>query len=102
MAHHNSTPQSVLDAPVLTPVVFSGQRGFSRAERRHGINAPAKSRPGAFEKGIAEAKAWGKNIPFSWADDERTPEERAETSLAQRIRRQMNLVEQFKQKRSRS
>lgn len=45
---HNRTPQSVLDAPVPTPVVLSDQSGYSRAERRHvTLNAKGlRMRPG--------------------------------------------------------
>jgi hypothetical protein len=39
MAHHNSTPRTVLDAPILTPVVIHETTGYSRAERRHGFLA---------------------------------------------------------------
>lgn len=34
MASHNSTPQSVLDAPTQTKVVISEQDGLTRKERR--------------------------------------------------------------------
>lgn len=40
MAHHNSTPRRVLEAPVLTPEVVVPQRSRSRRERRHGIYLP--------------------------------------------------------------
>ena len=34
MSHNARTPQSVLDAPTLTPVVVSVQHGLNRVERR--------------------------------------------------------------------
>jgi hypothetical protein len=34
MAHHNSTPESVLKAPVLTPVVVYESTGLNRRDRR--------------------------------------------------------------------
>lgn len=36
MAHHNSTPQTVLDAPKSTPTLVHATTGYNRAERRHG------------------------------------------------------------------
>ncbi len=42
MAHHESTPASVLDAPTRVPVVVHSNRGMSRAQRRaHGLRARA-------------------------------------------------------------
>lgn len=35
MSHHDSTPASVLNAPVLRPRVIHAAPGLNRAERRH-------------------------------------------------------------------
>jgi hypothetical protein len=105
--HNNSTPQSVLDAPVSTPVVISDQRGFSRAERRHGVNVlnpqSLRKHPKGFERGVAQAKAHGPNIPYEKAEDQRSAAERQ--SLARRIARTTQakrtaLAEKLKQNRS--
>lgn len=107
MAHHNSTPQSVLDAPVSTPVVISDQRGFSRAERRHGVNVLNPQRlsrhPKGFERGVAEAKAHGPNFPYVKAEDQQSAAERQ--SVARSIARTTQakaaaLAEKLKQRRS--
>ena len=37
MAHHNSTPQSVLDAPSRTFATIVAHSGATRQERRHGV-----------------------------------------------------------------
>lgn len=34
MAHHGSTPKSILEAPTPEPVVFYRPRGLTRAQRR--------------------------------------------------------------------
>ena len=48
MAHHNSTPKSVLDAPAAT-AVQTPPAGANRSERRHGVTRPA----GLDAKGLA-------------------------------------------------
>ena len=58
MAHHNSTPASVLDAPTPNPQVIYPMLGFNRAERRHGLSR--KHTP----QEIAERKAAGANVPY--------------------------------------
>jgi hypothetical protein len=35
MASNARTPQTVLDAPTLTPVTVSAQHGLTRVDRRH-------------------------------------------------------------------
>lgn len=44
MSSNNRTPQTVLDAPSLTPVTVSGQSGQNRAGRRH-VLLDAKGHP---------------------------------------------------------
>ena len=34
MAHHRSTPASVMEAPTITPVVVHANKGMSREQRR--------------------------------------------------------------------
>lgn len=41
MAHHRSTPRSVLDAPKPTVVQTFIPTGATRQERRHGVMPPA-------------------------------------------------------------
>ena len=41
MAHHSSTPASVLDAPQRTVVQTFIPAGATRHERRHGVTPPA-------------------------------------------------------------
>ncbi len=64
MAHHNSTPRSVLDAAVSQPQVLSDQRGYSRRERRHGIVAPPGTDKQAAERAHLEARRHGRNVPY--------------------------------------
>lgn len=59
MAHHNSTPSTVLDAPTSKPVAVSSQLGFSRQERRHGT--------AAVKEAYDDAVAAGKNAPHASA-----------------------------------
>lgn len=63
MAHHNSTPISVLDAPTLTREVVSPQRGYSRSERRHGVYSPPGMSKEAREVAAQEASEAGRNTP---------------------------------------
>ena len=56
MAHHNSTPRTVLDAPSVTQHVVSEQYGFTRLERRHGV---PKMEPEALDT----ARLAGRNVP---------------------------------------
>jgi hypothetical protein len=42
MAHHASTPQSVLSAPSPTVVVVVAHHGATRQEHRHGISSSMK------------------------------------------------------------
>ena len=57
MAHHDSTPASVLNAPTITTELVSVQDGFNRQERRHGI---AKHEPEDYARRVAA----GKNVPY--------------------------------------
>lgn len=57
MAHHNSTPVTVLNAPTVTTEHLSVQDGFNRRERRHGI---AKHEPEDYARRVAA----GKNAPY--------------------------------------
>lgn len=63
MAHHNSTPRSILDAPTRTVVVISPQIGLSRDERRNGIRWPALMTDDAKRWAIRDANAAGPNTP---------------------------------------
>ena len=58
MTHHNSTPQSVLDAPSLTPVTVHEHKGFTRSERRHGLTRKHTAAE------FAERKQAGRYLPF--------------------------------------
>lgn len=58
MAHNNSTPASVLEAPKFSPVVIYPNLGFTRSERRHGLTY--KHSP----EEMAARQAAGKNVPF--------------------------------------
>lgn len=40
MAHHGSTPRSVLDAPSPTVITWVTPLGATRQERRHGVMLP--------------------------------------------------------------
>lgn len=42
MAHHNSTPESVLNAPEQTVIVVSAQPYHNRAARRHVVTPEGK------------------------------------------------------------
>ena len=42
MAHHNSTPKSVLDAPKQTVMPLVVHEGITRQERRHGVPTSMK------------------------------------------------------------
>jgi hypothetical protein len=55
MAHHSSTPQSVLDAPSRTVVHTHVPQGATRQERRHGYVAPA-------DLGVVELAAYAARI----------------------------------------
>ncbi|MGZ4519136.1 MAG: hypothetical protein ACXVXP_08380 [Mycobacteriaceae bacterium] len=63
MAHHNSTPRSILDAPVSQPAILSDQRGYSRQERRHGVFVPPGTTSEAATQARLEALAHGPNKP---------------------------------------
>lgn len=63
MAHHNSTPASVLDAPTPSREVVSLQIGYSRAERRHGVYYPPTLSPELRDAIAAERTAAGRNTP---------------------------------------
>lgn len=55
MAHHSSTPQTVLDAPSRTVVHTHTPQGATRQERRHGYMAPA-------DLGVVELAAYARRI----------------------------------------
>jgi hypothetical protein len=48
MSHHRSTPRTVLEAPVLQPVVIHAAPGLSRAERRHMSRVPMERKLSTF------------------------------------------------------
>lgn len=56
MAHHNSTPERILQAPTRTYEVISTQNGLSRAERRSKRVVPVKRR--------IQAAMAGPNVPY--------------------------------------
>lgn len=55
MAHHRSTPQSILDAPTPSVVILSPSHGLSRAERRGHVAVSMERRFSAVGK---------RNTPF--------------------------------------
>ena len=59
MAHHDSTPQSVLDAPPLRVEIKSLQLGVTRRERRSGRRILAMGK-----EALEEALAFGPNVPY--------------------------------------
>lgn len=65
MAHHNNTPQRILDAPTVKPETVSRQAARSRSERRHGIVIPqARSgNPMATTMALLAAAAEKPNAP---------------------------------------
>lgn len=58
MAHNASTPQTVLDAPPLTPVTVHEHKGFTRSERRRGLTRKHTAAE------FAERKDAGRYTPF--------------------------------------
>lgn len=77
MASHASTPESVLQAPVQSPIVISEQTGPSRAERRRLVQWVDKSgsvdevRSGFSRSFVPKAaQVPASNVPFTWADPE--------------------------------
>ena len=63
MAHHGSTPESVLKAPSPTVEVKSAQIGVTRRERRSGRLILAMGKPA-----LLEALQAGHNVPFRRGD----------------------------------
>ena len=55
MAHHRSTPQTVLNAPTRTVVRTFVPTGATRQERRHGVVPPAAL-------GVVELAVWLKAL----------------------------------------
>ena len=67
MAHHASTPQSVLDAPTFAPVTTYAQHGYSRSERRHGVYSPPNMTAEARTAAAIMASEAGRNAPATSA-----------------------------------
>lgn len=58
MAHHNSTPQSVLDAPQATTIVLHATAGENRKARRaRGALVPLRTQNEPYRKPAARGKA---------------------------------------------
>lgn len=86
MAHHGSTPRSVLVAPELAVEVLSPQIGVTRRERRSGKLITAMGK-----QALLEALAAGHNVPFR-KPAEPAPTRRKARAAANRARKKANPV----------
>jgi hypothetical protein len=63
MAHHNSTPESVLNAPWLTPVTLWSHDWPNRYNRRH-----FRTKSGKVVNMTKQVDTFNKNVPATQAD----------------------------------